>query len=239
MISIQTEINRLSGRPETSSKPELTKSKWVRLKPVYAIIASKERLQAKYGQDGLEQIDGALQALAAAAETRLQLPAGVLYLDDATSLSSFQLDPVDPADPWAVKSLLNQLDGRLEEHEQELGWVLLVGGPDLIAFHRLPNPTDDGDPEVLSDNPYGCRDENYFVPQRAVGRLPNGDGTTSTTSFEGRPGTKAPPMARKTTRARIRRWATVTTPTGIPTARSPTRFAFGYTMTAPSWRRMS
>ena len=207
LISIQTEINRLSGRPETSPKPELTKSKWVRLKPVYAIIASKERLLAKYGQDGLEQIDGGLQALAAAAEARLQLPAGVLYLDDATSLSSFQLDPVDPADPWAVKSLLNQLDGRLEEHEQELGWVLLVGGPDLIAFHRLPNPTDDGDPEVLSDNPYGCRDDNYFVPQRAVGRLPDGDGNDPTLLLQNISTALAAHHAdRRVQRKRLRQW---------------------------------
>ena len=183
LISIQTEINRLNGQQD--SKPDKDGVTWVRLKPVYAILTSKERLEEKYGPDGLEQIDGALQALAEAAEARLKLPTGVLYLDDVDSLSTFQLDPVDPADPWAVKTLLNQLDDRLGEHEQELGWVLLVGGADVIAFHRLPNPTDDGDAEVLSDNPYGCRDENYFVPQRAVGRLPDGDGDDPTLLLKG------------------------------------------------------
>ncbi len=183
LISIQTEINRLNGRQK--SEPDSEGITWVRLKPVYAILASKGRLEAKYGTDGLEQINSALQALAGSAESRLQLPSGVLYLDDADNLATFQLDPVDPADPSAVKSLINQLDSRLAEHEQELGWVLLVGGGDMIAFHRLPNPTDDGDTEVLSDNPYGCRDENYFVPQRVVGRLPDGDGDDPTSLLKG------------------------------------------------------
>jgi Flp pilus assembly protein TadD len=178
LISIQAEINRLDGRgfPE----PKQRAAKWVRLKPVYAILTSRTRLEAKYGPDGFEQIDGALRALAEAAEGRLELPAGLLYVDDQASLDSFQLQPVDPADPWAIKTLLNQLNRRLNEHEQELGWVLLVGGHDIIPHHRLPNPTDDGDNEVLSDNPYGCEDDNYFVPERTVGRLPDGAGEDPT-----------------------------------------------------------
>ncbi len=172
LINIQTEINRLSGRSEPKMKRD--KTQWIRLKPVYAMITSKRRLQAKYGPDGFQQIDGALQALAKAAEARLRLPAGVLYVDDVDSLATFQLSPVEPSDPWAVKELIRQLDRRLGEKEQEVGWLLLVGGPDVIATHRLPNPTDDGDPDVPSDNPYGCRDENYYIPERAVGRLPDG-----------------------------------------------------------------
>ncbi len=174
LISIQAEINRL-GRPG-APEPKQRVSKWVRLKPVYAIVTSRTRLEAKYGADGFEHIDGALRALAEAAEGRLQLPAGVVYVDDQASLDSFQLEPVDPADPWAVKTLLNRLNRRLGDHEQELGWVLLVGGHDVLPHHRLPNPTDDGDSDVLSDNPYGCDDDNYFVPERAVGRLPDGAG---------------------------------------------------------------
>lgn len=172
LINIQSEINRLSGRFETRFEQEV--KQWVRLKPVYTILTSKSRLQAKYGADGLAQIHGALQALAEAAEARLKLPAGLLYLDDAASLAPFELEPADPADPWAIKTLIQGLDDYLANQEQEIGWLLLVGGPDIIPFHRLPNPTDDGDVEVLSDNPYACRDENYFIPQRAVGRLPDG-----------------------------------------------------------------
>jgi len=173
LINIQTELNRLDGR--TDSGPALADDRGdrVRLQPIYVIITSKARLQAKYGPDGWEQIEGALQALGKAAEARLKIPSGAVYVDDASSLGSFQLDPANPADPAAVKSLIDRLDGQLEEQGKEIGWLLIVGGPDIIAFHRLPNPTDDGDVEILSDNPYGCRDENYFLPQRAVGRMPD------------------------------------------------------------------
>ncbi len=175
LINIQTEFNRLGIKGSKSAASLPVRDTRVRLQPIYVIITSKTRLMAKYGRDGWEQIDGALQALAKAAETRLQAPAGAMYIDDAESLASFGLQPVDPADPWAVKTMLDQLDGQLEEQAKEIGWLLLVGGPDVVAFHRLPNPTDDGDGDVPSDNPYGCRDENYFLPQRVVGRLPDGD----------------------------------------------------------------
>jgi hypothetical protein len=41
----------------------------------------------------------------------------------------------------------------------------------------LPNPTDDSDEDVPSDNPYGTCDQNYFLPEWQVGRLPGGIGS--------------------------------------------------------------
>ena len=55
-----------------------------------------------------------------------------------------------------------------------IGAVLIVGGPEVIPFHHLPNPVDDADDDVPSDNPYSTRDENYFIPEWPVGRLPGG-----------------------------------------------------------------
>jgi hypothetical protein len=57
---------------------------------------------------------------------------------------------------------------------------LIVGGPQVVPFHHLPNPVDDNDVDVPSDNPYGTRDENYFIPEWPVGRLP-GDSTEDPT----------------------------------------------------------
>ena len=57
-----------------------------------------------------------------------------------------------------------------------IGALLIVGGPEVIPFHRLPNPTDDMDREVESDNPYSTLDSNYFVPEWPVGRLPGESG---------------------------------------------------------------
>jgi hypothetical protein len=60
---------------------------------------------------------------------------------------------------------------------ERIGAVLIVGGPEVVPFHHLPNPTDDGDPEVLSDNPYSTSDSNYFIPEWPVGRLPGEAGS--------------------------------------------------------------
>jgi hypothetical protein len=53
-----------------------------------------------------------------------------------------------------------------------IGAVLIVGGDRIIPFHSLPNPTDDDDASVASDNPYAASDENYLAPEWPVGRLP-------------------------------------------------------------------
>jgi hypothetical protein len=68
---------------------------------------------------------------------------------------------------------LTDLDQALGKKGAMIGAVLIVGGPDIIPFHNLPNPTDDPDNEVPSDNPYATRDENYFIPEWPLGRLPD------------------------------------------------------------------
>jgi hypothetical protein len=35
-----------------------------------------------------------------------------------------------------------------------IGALLIIGGSDNVPFHMLPNPTDDSDVNVPSDNPY-------------------------------------------------------------------------------------
>ena len=53
---------------------------------------------------------------------------------------------------------------------------MIIGGDEIVPFHSLPNPTDDSDREVLSDNPYASTDTNYFIPEWPVGRLPGEKG---------------------------------------------------------------
>ncbi|MFQ6000906.1 MAG: C25 family cysteine peptidase, partial [Anaerolineae bacterium] len=64
--------------------------------------------------------------------------------------------------------------GKLQAEGREAKFLLLVGGDDVIPFCRLPNPADDGELEVWTDNPYASRDDNFLLPQRAVGRIPDG-----------------------------------------------------------------
>jgi tetratricopeptide (TPR) repeat protein len=236
LINIQTEINRLSGHAAGAAEPTQATTERIQLQPIYVIAAARRRLEEKYGLDGWEQIDGGLKALAKAAEDRLGVPAGVIYLDDAESLASFKLEPVDTVDPWAVKRLLDQLDTRLEEQVKEIGWLLLIGGPDVVAFHRLPNPTEDSDVDISSDNPYGCRDDNYFLPQRAVGRIPDGIDSDPTPLLRGLSTALAAHHAAR--RAQGNWWSQLLSALIWLLRRRPAPEAsFGYT--ASVWRRAS
>jgi len=71
-----------------------------------------------------------------------------------------------------LKLALADLDAALCKRGERIGALLIVGGPEIVPFHRMPNPVDDQDVDVLSDNPYATCDSNYFVSEWPVGRLP-------------------------------------------------------------------
>ena len=64
----------------------------------------------------------------------------------------------------------------LEKRGERIGAVLIVGGPEIVPFHNLPNPVEDADIEVPSDNPYAAKDNNYFISDWPVGRVSGGSG---------------------------------------------------------------
>ncbi len=145
--------------------------------PAYIVVTTKTALHDQYGPDGLSIIDEALRAVVTATAAHAHWDSHLVYVDDQDSLSQFDLQPVKADDPWEVKHLLTDLDGALRKKGEMIGAVLIVGGPQIIPFHHLPNPVDDDDKDVPSDNPYASLDENYFVPTWPLGRLPNGDGS--------------------------------------------------------------
>jgi len=101
----------------------------------------------------------------------------VLYTpDDPALMSQFGLKPRIASDAWQLKISLADLDKALAEQGEMIGALLIVGGPQIVPFHHLPNPTHDSDLDVASDNPYSTVDENYFIPQWPVGRLPGESG---------------------------------------------------------------
>lgn len=139
------------------------------LRPMELIVTSKFRLAEKYGPHGFMRIEEKLSELERA-------PKGLeikrVYVDEGSTLDG--LEPVDPTDPWAIKALIDGIDERLQAEGREAKFLLLVGGDDVIPFCRLPNPADDGELEVWTDNPYASRDDNFLLPQRVVGRIPDG-----------------------------------------------------------------
>ena len=165
---VRLELQRLSVRLNAANAVRDTD----RRAPTYVIAATKTRLLQEHGRDVFRRIDEALIDLQHAVGSRKGWSAVQVYLDDANSLKSFGLAPAEPSHAWQLKLRLADLDRILARRNQRIGALLIIGGPQLFPFHELPNPTDDDDTCVPSDNPYATSDENYFVPEWPVGRLP-------------------------------------------------------------------
>jgi hypothetical protein len=144
--------------------------------PVYVIFTTQKGLHRKFGVETTTILDEAMRKLVTSLRKRLDWGATLVYADDPASMAQYGLKPVPAEDPWKLKLALVDLDDALGKRGARIGAVLIIGGPDVVPFHYLPNPTDDNDADVPSDNPYATRDENYFIPEWPVGRLPCGSG---------------------------------------------------------------
>jgi hypothetical protein len=167
-------IDTFSSESVLTNSYESPESRDDQIAPAYVIVSSKSNLTARFGDDGFIQVDQDLRELAQAIETHVGLQAVIIYVDDVYSLDPYRLQPIDPADPLQIKMLLDLLDTRLNGQGLEIHYLLIIGGDSVLPFHRLPNPIDDQDESVPSDNPYASRDDNYFIPERAIGRMPDG-----------------------------------------------------------------
>jgi hypothetical protein len=150
--------------------------------PVYVVLTTRSGLEKQYGKAGAVQVEEAIRGLVGAVRSRKNWSSLFYYADDPEStlgaaLQPYKPKPARPGDPWSLKLALTDLDYALRKQGEMIGAVLIVGGPEVVPFHRLPNPVDDDDVDVPSDNPYSTRDENYFIPEWPVGRLPGGCGS--------------------------------------------------------------
>lgn len=140
-------------------------------KPVYVVLSVRKNLVKKYGEKSCTILFSELIKLTDSVKLNLGWDAIVFYPDDINCMRQFDLDTLNEIDPWKIKLSLVDLDKSLSIRGQGIGCVLIIGSGDIVPFHSLPNPTDDKDKEVLSDNPYSTLDSNYFVPEWPVGRL--------------------------------------------------------------------
>lgn len=185
----EAEADRATADPVTQAHNEMARIA-VRLKarrpekdldrrvPAYILLSAETRLLQQFGPEGFKQVDRAVRDLCDAVRRRKGWTAHRVYVDDPSSLLPFGLAPADPGNAWQVKLRLADLDAALRRKGEMIGSVLIIGGDEIIPFHRLPNPTDDDDDVVPSDNPYATTDENYFAPEWPVGRIPV-DGDTA------------------------------------------------------------
>jgi hypothetical protein len=99
-----------------------------------------------------------------------------LFIPDSLIKSNLGVNIRNTGSASELKLAIVDLDHALSRRGERIGCLLIVGGGDIVPFHTLPNPVDDQDEEVLSDNPYGTRGDNYFTQDWLVGRLPDESG---------------------------------------------------------------
>ena len=170
------ETKRVRNRRMHSKEIGVLPEKGLFAKPVYVILTTKTGIATKYGTNTLNIFLTRMTELADAVSLQKNWSAVSFLPDDENNMLPYGLEAVDGTDPWQIKLALQDLADYLQEHDKKIGAVLIVGGDEIVPFHHLPNPTDDADSEVLSDNPYASDDSNYFVPEWAVGRFPDEKG---------------------------------------------------------------
>ncbi|MBN2045167.1 MAG: hypothetical protein JW757_09125 [Anaerolineales bacterium] len=140
--------------------------------PAYVILTAKNKLESQYGSENLTKICDAITLVERTTKQIKGWNAYTIYIDDPMCADAFGLPPSLPDDPWSIKNFIQDLDKSLATNGERIGAILIVGGNEVVPFHLLPNPLDDFDVHVPSDNPYACEDENYFIPKWPLGRLP-------------------------------------------------------------------
>lgn len=145
--------------------------------PTYVILSMKKGLETQYGIQSSQVILNDLKKLMNTIQEKNAWSSILFMPDDLEICGRYGITPIDSIDPWKIKLALADLDKALQKKGERIGCVLIVGSENVVPFHKLPNPTDDSDAEVKSDNPYGSLDTNYFVSDWPVGRLPGEDGS--------------------------------------------------------------
>ncbi|HUV73239.1 MAG TPA: C25 family cysteine peptidase [Anaerolineae bacterium] len=140
---------------------------------VRLIITSRDRITARYGEDGYQELDARLSELCEAVARSTGDESIKIYVDEDSSLAEFGLGAVDPSDARQIAGLLGEFESRLGRETRKVASLLIVGGDEVIPFHRLANPADDEDPEVLSDWPYAAVEGSFVLSRFSVGRLPD------------------------------------------------------------------
>lgn len=139
--------------------------------PTYTIFTTKTGLIKEYGEQTYQVILQQLRQIQLLIKSKPGWDAVLCIPDEEVYRKEFNLTPVSTIDAGTLRLSIQELDTALSKRGERIGALLIVGGDEIVPFHRLPNPTDDVDEDVFSDNPYSALDGNYFVPDWPTGRL--------------------------------------------------------------------
>lgn len=136
------------------------------------IVTNKTALIAKYGNDGLMQVQAALPPIIANDRTN-NIITTVIYLDDVVQMAKYKAPPVTTA--MDQKQNKDAIDAVYNATTPT--YLMILGEPDIIPHQELNNPAGDSDPNVPSDLPYACEASfskevaNFLAPTRMIGRV--------------------------------------------------------------------
>jgi hypothetical protein len=173
--SVQNELERMA---DELKRPHLAREDG--RFPIYVVFTTRGGLASQYDSSAVQVINGELKKLVDVIRghkiNQEYWGSMLFYADDTAFTQPFALQPATYNDPWRLKLIIKDLDAALEKRGERIGSLLIVGGPEIVPFHNLPNPVEDADIDVPSDNPYAAKDSNYFISDWPVGRISGGSG---------------------------------------------------------------
>ena len=169
LLDIRQELDRIAARLQVPGMSRVD-----RRFPVYVVFTTRKGLENLYGTQTAFILDELMKQVVELVRKKPGWTSLLFYADDTASTTALGVKPAPFNDAWKLKLAIADLDKALAKKGEMIGALLIVGGPEVVPFHLLPNPTDDADTQVPSDNPYASVDDNYFIPEWPVGRLPGG-----------------------------------------------------------------
>ena len=126
------------------------------------LFTHKKRLLRKYGKRSTLRIVDLAKKLAS-------IKKGKLLLIDELKGKLRKIDFGDKVEAKQLKRLFDSIDKNSKGENS----FIVIGGHSIIPFYSVKNPVDDEDKKILTDAPYSSRDEDFLIPQRTFGRLPD------------------------------------------------------------------
>jgi hypothetical protein len=124
------------------------------------ILSGKDSLQRQIGD--ISTLEKAIKKFI---KSKKDYKIKFLYYDRA---NEFKVNPVKKKADLIRNFVLN-----IERKWDDINFLLILGGDQVVPFFRLKNPCDDSDKSVLSDNPYASKDDNYLILDRICARIPD------------------------------------------------------------------
>jgi tetratricopeptide (TPR) repeat protein len=163
--AVEQASQRLWGRTPLANDPQQATA---------LLVTHRGALSAAYGAETASAIIDMIEDYGASLAGR-GIQGECVVLDDRGSLARVgNVLPVGEHTAAACKQVIDGVLAFLGSEGRDVDALVIFGGDGIVPFHRLPNPSQDADADVPSDNPYGCGGGSELAPELIVARFPDG-----------------------------------------------------------------